>query len=134
MKKMLSALLWMFISLSAHGVERIPIPHTNACWLNAATGAWEWGFFKDFAVHDARQWQYAAVKEGRKKTAVTLRSGKETLQLEIRHRNDSVCTITVNNGKAQTYRLWDSAKGILSYLPADDTPPHPCRYREVSVT
>ena len=50
-----------------------------ACWLNAATGAWEWGFFKDFAVHDARQWQYAAVKEGRKKTAVTLRSGKETL-------------------------------------------------------
>ena len=25
-----------------------------ACWLNAATGAWEWGFFKDFAVHDAR--------------------------------------------------------------------------------
>ena len=75
-----------------------------ACWLNAATGAWEWGFFKDFAVHDARQWQYAAVKEGRKKTAVTLRSGKETLQLEIRYQNDSVCTIAVDDGKAHTYR------------------------------
>ena len=85
MKKMLSALLWMVITIFAHGVERITITHTNACWHNTETDAWEWGFFKDFAVHGARQWQYASVKEGRKKTAVTLRSGKETLQLEIRY-------------------------------------------------
>ena len=105
----------------------------DACWLNATTGAWEWGFFKDFAVHDARQWQYASVKEGRKKTAVTLRSGKETLQLEIRYQNDSVCTIAVNDGKAQTYRLWNSAKSILSYLPTDTAASRPCQFHEDSV-
>ena len=129
---MKKAVLSLFLFYTAVGIQAQTDRY--ACWLNAATGAWEWGFFKDFAVHDARQWQYAAVKEGRKKTAVTLRSGKETLQLEIRYRNDSVCTIAVNDGKAQTYRLWDSAKGILSYLPADDTPPQPCSYREDSVT
>lgn len=129
---MKKAVLSLFLFYAAAGIQAQT--DRDACWLNAATGAWEWGFFKDFAVHDARQWQYAAVKEGRKKTAVTLRSGKETLQLEIRYRNDSVCTIAVNDGKAQTYRLWDSAKGILSYLPADDTPPQPCSYREDSVT
>ena len=129
---MKKAVLSLFLFYAAAGIQAQT--DRDACWLNAATGAWEWGFFKDFAVHDARQWQYAAVKEGRKKTAVTLRSGKETLQLEIRQRNDSVCTIAVNDGKAQTYRLWDSAKGILSYLPADDTPPQPCSYREDSVT
>ena len=129
---MKKAVLFLFLFYAAVGIQAQT--DRDACWLNAATGAWEWGFFKDFAVHDARQWQYASVKEGRKKTAVTLRSGKETLQLEIRYRNDSVCTIAVNDGKAQTYRLWDSAKGILSYLPADDTPPQPCSYREDSVT
>ena len=101
-------LLCTAVSLQAQTVGR------DACWLNAATGAWEWGFFKDFAVHDARQWQYASVKEGRKKTAVTLRSGKETLQLEIRYRNDSVCTIAVNDGKVQTYRLLSNIS-ILAY-------------------
>ena len=105
----------------------------DACWLNATTGAWEWGFFKDFAVHDARQWQYASVKEGRKKTTVTLRSGKETLQLEIRYQNDSVCTIAVNKGKVQTYRLWNSAKSVLSYLPADTAASRPCQFHEDSV-
>ena len=129
---MKKAVLSLFLFCAAVGIQAQT--DRDACWLNAATGAWEWGFFKDFAVHDARQWQYASVKEGRKKTAVTLRSGKETLQLEIRYRNDSVCTIAVNDGKAQTYRLWDSTKGILSYLPADDTPPQPCSYREDSVT
>lgn len=129
---MKKAVLSLFLFYAAAGIQAQT--DRDACWLNAATGAWEWGFFKDFAVHGARQWQYTSVKEGRKKTAVTLRSGKETLQLEIRYRNDSVCTIAVNDGKAQTYRLWDSAKGILSYLPADDTLPQPCSYREDSVT
>ena len=85
---MKKAVLSLFLFYTAVGIQAQT--DRDACWLNAATGAWEWGFFKDFAVHGARQWQYASVKEGRKKTAVTLRSGKETLQLEIRYRNDSV--------------------------------------------
>ena len=90
---MKKAVLSLFLFCAAVGIQAQT--DRDACWLNAATGAWEWGFFKDFAVHDARQWQYASVKEGRKKTTITLRSGKETLQLEIRYQNDSVCTIAV---------------------------------------
>ena len=107
----------------------------DACWLNATTGAWEWGFFKDFAVHDARQWQYASVKEGRKKTAVTLRNGKETLQLEIQTQGDSACTIAIDGGKPQHYvRLKDNHLAILSRMQPDSRPSPPCTFREDSVT
>ncbi len=122
-------LLCTAVSLQAQTVGR------NACWLNAATGAWEWGFFKDFAVHDARQWQYVSVKEGRKKTAVTLRNGKETLQLEIQTQGDSACTIAIDGGKPQHYvRLKDNRLAILSRMQPDSRPSPPCTFREDSVT
>lgn len=60
-------------------------------------------------------------------------AAKKTLQLEIRYQNDSVCTIAVDDGKAQTYRLWNSAKSILSYLPADTAASRPCQFHENSV-
>lgn len=127
-KKILFILLWTIIPIYMYGTNR------DACWLNAETGAWEWFFFKDFAVHDSQRWKYASIKNGKKKITVTLQNGEETLQLEIRYRNDSTCTIAIGSEKAQTYRLWDSTRNILSYLPDGPTPPQPCNYQEDSVT
>ena len=47
---MKKAVLFLFLFYAAVGIQAQT--DRDACWLNAATGAWEWGFFKDFAVHD----------------------------------------------------------------------------------
>lgn len=98
------------------------------CWMDDE-GLWAWGFAEKFAIHDNRPWQYESVRKDGNRRTLTLRHGDERLSADFRQTSDSTCTIAVDGGAPQAYRLWDSRKGILAYLPADDTPPTPCNYR-----
>ena len=98
------------------------------CWMDDE-GLWAWGFAEKFAIHDNRPWQYESVRKDGDRRTLTLRHDDERLSADFRQTSDSTCTIAVDGGAPQAYRLWDSRKGILTYLPADDTPPTPCDYR-----
>ena len=86
--------------------------------FNAATGAGMGILLKGtLPSHDDVNGNMPPSRKAERKPPSPYEAAKENLTTEIRYRNDSVCTIAVNDGKVQTNRLWDSAKGILSYLP-----------------
>ena len=103
------------------------------CWMDSQ-GLWAWGFADRFAVYDDRPWQYESDRKDGDRRILTLRHGDERLRAELRPTSDTTCTIAVDGGRPQTYRRWDPARGILSYLPADGTPPAPCDYQTDTAT
>ncbi len=103
------------------------------CWMDSQ-GLWAWGFADRFAVYGNRPWQYESDRKDGDRRILTLRHGDERLRAELRPTSDTTCTIAVDGGRPQTYRRWDPARGIHSYLPADGTPPAPCDYQTDTAT
>ena len=106
--------------------------HGMECWMDSR-GAWTWGFAGQFAVYDNQAWQYESGQKNGDNRTLALRNGDERLRADFQLTSDTTCTITVDGGKPQTYRRWNSRKGIFAYLPADNTLPVPCTFQEDSM-
>lgn len=106
--------------------------HGMECWMDDR-GLWTWGFTDKFAVYGNQTWQYESDQKNGDNRTLVLRNGDERLRADFQLTSDTTCTITVDGCKPQTYRRWDSRKGIFAYLPADNTPPAPCTFQEDSM-
>lgn len=106
--------------------------HGMECWMDSR-GAWTWGFAGQFAVYDNQAWQYESGQKNGDNRTLVLRNGNERLRADFQLTSDTTCTITVDGSKPQTYRRWDSRKGIFAYLPTDNMPPAPCTFQEDSM-
>ena len=106
--------------------------HGMECWMDSQ-GLWTWGLTDKFAVYGNQTWQYESDQKNGDNRTLVLRNGDERLRADFQLTSDTTCTITVDGCKPQTYRRWDSRKGIFAYLPADNTPPAPCTFQEDSM-
>lgn len=106
--------------------------HGMECWMDSR-GAWTWGFAGQFAVYDNQAWQYESGQKNGDNRTLVLRNGNERLRADFQLTSDTTCTITVDGSKPQTYRRWNSRKGIFAYLPTDNMPPTPCTFQEDSM-
>lgn len=119
----------LLIILGGNGMNQLRAQgHGMECWMDDR-GLWTWGFTDKFAVYDNQTWQYESDQKNGDNRTLVLRNGDERLRADFQLTSDTTCTITVDGCKPQTYRRWDSRKGIFAYLPADNTPPAPCDYR-----
>ena len=130
-----NAILFLLALLANVHATRIHAQgHTAECWMDATTGLWTWGFFNDFAVHEAKTWTYESDRQEGNRRTVVLRNGSERACVDIHLTSDTTCTIATNGQSPLACRRWDSRKGIFAYLPADNTPPVPCTFRQDSTT
>jgi thiol-disulfide isomerase/thioredoxin len=118
MKKILFICLW---TLCLSGQAQIAAPLIGN-WIEKTSNRWEYGFFEKFAVYGCDFWEYASVRKQGNKTKILLQKGEQTLNLEIKQKNDSI--LTVKNGK-QKSREYALIRKVYPDYSTPDTEPFP---------
>lgn len=104
-------------------------------WTDAdpAVNAWTYGFFEKFAVYRNDFWDYESIDLKKNKGTVVLKKYGERIKLKLAFdsRRDSVCAITPEKGKKQTYIRYTV---LPDYARADTSTFVDSGYRPDSVT
>ncbi len=104
----------VMIAACNHYGSRIP-QNLVGSWLSERDGAWEYGFYEEFAIFDNDFWQYQSVDENKivlhNKGARPEAGGSESITLNVNILSDTSITV---NGK--NYFRFDNAE----YMDSDD--------------